>query len=175
MVVSLRGPIDWVGSPPETLRGDTREGGATGEREPAREAPLISCRSAAGLLAASRRETQVSARDRHLAAVARSFGWAEQAAARGDYADALSWVQVVEAIGDLIPIEYQTKRRTWLSALAESRPRNEARDDRLDIRPETPVGSRSEPRARRGTTAIARFRSPRATAWAAGTAIHRQA
>jgi hypothetical protein len=49
------------------------------------------------------------------------LGWAEQAAARGDFADALSWVGVVEAIGDLIPIEYQTKRKAWLTALAENR------------------------------------------------------
>jgi hypothetical protein len=59
-----------------------------------------------------------------MAAVARSFGWADEAAARGDYADALSWVGVVEVIGDLIPIEYQTKRRAWLSALAGNRNRH---------------------------------------------------
>jgi len=132
MVVSPRDPTGLVGSPPDALRRDKSEGGATGEREPARQAPLISCRSAAGLLTASPRETQVSAHDRHQAAVVRSFGSAEQAAARGDYADALSWVQVVEAIGDPIPIEYQTKRRTWLSALAVSRASNAARDDRLN-------------------------------------------
>jgi hypothetical protein len=175
MVVSPRDPICLVGSPLERLRGDTLEGGATGERGLASEAPFISCRSAAGLLAATPRETPVSGRDRHLAAVARSFGWAEEAAARGDYADALSWIQVVEAIGDLIPIEYQTKRRTWLSALDKGRARNEARRDRLDIRPETSVGSRSQPQARRGTTALSRLRPSPTTAWAAGTAIRRQA
>jgi hypothetical protein len=110
MVVSSRDPIGRLGSRPETLRDDTCEHGATGGRKPAREAPLINGRSAAGLLTATPRDTQVSTRDRHRAAVARSFGWAEQAAARGDYADALSWVQVVEAIGDPIPTEYQTKR-----------------------------------------------------------------
>ena len=68
-----------------------------------------------------------------MAAVARSFGWADEAAARGDYADALSWVGVVEAMGDLIPIEYRSKRRAWLSALAGSR-FAAGLDDRATIR-----------------------------------------
>jgi hypothetical protein len=59
--------------------------------------------------------------DRHLAAVARSLGWALESAARGDYADALGWVRVVEAIGDPIPPEYEVKRQAWLSALAANR------------------------------------------------------
>ena len=65
----------------------------------------------------------LSERDRHIAAVARSLGWARESAARGDYADALAWVQVVEAIGDPIPREYETKRQAWLAALDESRAR----------------------------------------------------
>jgi len=129
MVVSLKDPIDRVRSPSDAPRGDTLKEGAIREREPARQAPVISGRSAGGLPTSNPRETHVSAHDRHLAAVARSFGWAEQAAARGDFAEALSWVQVVEAIGDLIPIDYQTKRRTWLSALAESRAKTETRED----------------------------------------------
>jgi hypothetical protein len=59
--------------------------------------------------------------DRHLAAVARSLGWALEAAARGDYADALGWVGVVEAIGDPIPHEYEVNRQAWLGALAANR------------------------------------------------------
>jgi hypothetical protein len=59
--------------------------------------------------------------DRHLAAVARSLGWARESAARGEYADALGWVGVVEAIGDPIPHEYDAERQTWLSALAANR------------------------------------------------------
>jgi hypothetical protein len=121
-----RDPVGLVGSGLHAVCCDTLEGGAAAERELAREAPVSSCRSPAGLLASTPREASVSAHDRHLAAVARTFGWAEEAAARGDYADALSWVQVVQAIGDLIPMEYQTKRRAWLSALAGSRARNEA-------------------------------------------------
>ena len=67
------------------------------------------------------REAVVSAHDRHLAAVARSLGWARESAARGDYADALGWVRVVEAIGDAIPYEIEVKRQMWLSALAANR------------------------------------------------------
>jgi hypothetical protein len=62
-------------------------------------------------------------RDRHLAAVARSLGWARESAARGDYADALGWVRVVEAIGDAIPDEYEAERQAWLSVLAANRAR----------------------------------------------------
>ena len=74
-----------------------------------------------GAMSTCPREAVVSAYDRHLAAVARSLGWARESAARGDYADALGWVRVVEAIGDAIPHEYETKRQTWLSALAANR------------------------------------------------------
>jgi len=126
MVVSSRNRVGLAGSGLHDMCCDTLEGGAVAERELVRQAPVSSCRSAVGLLASTPREASVSAHDRHLAAVARTFGWAEEAAARGDYADALSWVQVVQAIGDLIPIEYQTKRRAWLSALAGNRARNEA-------------------------------------------------
>lgn len=64
-----------------------------------------------------------AARDpkRHTAAVARSLGWARDSAARGDYADALDWVRVVEAIGDRIPEEFETMRRAWRRVLAENR------------------------------------------------------
>jgi hypothetical protein len=61
--------------------------------------------------------------DRHLAAVTRSLGWAAESAARGDYADALGWLRVIEAIGDEVSHEYQAKRREWRAALAESRAR----------------------------------------------------
>lgn len=92
------------------------------------------CRSLAGLLVSTPPEVHVRAHDRRLVAVARSLGWAEEAAARGDYADALSWVGVVEAIGDLIPIKYRTKRQAWLTALVENGRETRPCDDRLEIR-----------------------------------------
>ena len=120
MVVSLRNPTGLAGSPSHPARHETLDAGAVAERK-----PVSSCRSAAGRLVATPRAAQVSAEDRHLAAVARSLGWAEEAAACGDYADALSWVGVVEAIGDVIPIEYETKRQAWLTALAANRASNQ--------------------------------------------------
>ncbi|MDQ2896449.1 MAG: hypothetical protein M3Y09_12545 [Actinomycetota bacterium] len=53
--------------------------------------------------------------------MARSLGWAQESAARGDYADALSWVGAVEAIGEVLPEGFEIKRQAWLSALAERR------------------------------------------------------
>jgi hypothetical protein len=123
MVVLSRDRVALLGRGLHAARCGTVDGVIT-ERELARQAPVSSCQSPVELLASTPREVSVSAHDRHLAAVARSFGWAEEAAARGEYAEALSWVQVVQAIGDLIPIEYQTKRRAWLSALAGNRARN---------------------------------------------------
>jgi hypothetical protein len=165
MVVSSRDRVGLVGSRLHAIRRDTHEGGAVAERELVRQAPVSSCQSPVGLLASTPREASVSAHDRHLAAVvARTFGSAEEAAARGDYADALSWVQVVQAIGDLIPIEYQTKRRGWLSTSPGTGRETRRSDDRLEIRGETSRGSRSQPQARRGSTAITRFRPPTAAA-----------
>ena len=54
---------------------------------------------------------------RHLAAVARTLCWADESAARGDYADALRWVETIEALGDPLPQDYDTKRRSWRGAL----------------------------------------------------------
>jgi hypothetical protein len=62
-----------------------------------------------------------SSLDRHLAAVARSLRWAQESAERGDYADALAWIQTVEAIGEQLPPSYQTKREAWHGALARKR------------------------------------------------------
>jgi hypothetical protein len=42
-----------------------------------------------------------------------SLRWAQESADRGDYADALGWIRVLEAIGEPIPPAYQAKRRVW--------------------------------------------------------------
>ena len=44
----------------------------------------------------------------HLVEVARSLQWADEAAERGDHSDALTWLQVIEAIGDELPETHQT-------------------------------------------------------------------
>jgi len=53
---------------------------------------------------------------KHAAAVARTLLAAVDAAAGGDYADALAWLATVEAIGDVLPHEYEAKRAAWVVA-----------------------------------------------------------
>jgi hypothetical protein len=60
---------------------------------------------------------RITATDRHLAAVSRSLGWAQESAERGDYSDALAWVKAVEATGSQLPPGYHNKRQVWLEAL----------------------------------------------------------
>ena len=55
----------------------------------------------------------------HRAAVANTLTWAEESAARGDYANALAWLSVLDAIGETLPDEYETKRIDWREARAE--------------------------------------------------------
>ena len=66
-------------------------------------------------------EDRTAASDRHLAAVTRSLRWAQESAERGDYPDALAWVQVVEATGSQLPPGFQDKRRAWLDAIEGQR------------------------------------------------------
>jgi len=60
---------------------------------------------------------------KHLAAVARSLQWADEAAEREDYADALGWLQAVEAAGDELPHGYETKRHAWQLAVGADQSR----------------------------------------------------
>jgi hypothetical protein len=48
--------------------------------------------------------------------VAKTLQYAVDAAADGDYADALAWLATVEAIGDVLPDEYETRRAAWILA-----------------------------------------------------------
>ena len=57
----------------------------------------------------------------HAAAIARSLRWADEAAERADWTDALGWVDAVEACGDELPDEFSAKRDAWLLALNEQR------------------------------------------------------
>jgi hypothetical protein len=51
--------------------------------------------------------------ERHRAAVRRSLGWAQESADRGDYANALGWIRVLEAIGEQRSPGDQAKRQAW--------------------------------------------------------------
>jgi len=58
---------------------------------------------------------------KHERAVAQTLEWADQAAGRGKYADALAWLKMTEAIGDRLSGAYEEKRRHWRAALRHSR------------------------------------------------------
>lgn len=65
---------------------------------------------------------------RHADAVARTLRHAEDAAEGGDYRGAVSWLGLIEAIGDRLPDGYERKRMEWLAAAA--RPPTEPELDR---------------------------------------------
>lgn len=56
---------------------------------------------------------------KHAQAVANSLCMADEAAERGDYHDALSWLNAVRATGDRLPDEYQRKHVAWRGKTAE--------------------------------------------------------
>ena len=55
---------------------------------------------------------------KHQAAVRRSLTCADAAARAGNHADALQWLDVVEAVGDELSAEYTAKRESWRRALS---------------------------------------------------------
>jgi hypothetical protein len=60
-----------------------------------------------------------SGEERHERAVARTLEFAEEAAGRGDYTDPLGWLQTLEAIGRILPVEYLSKREAWRLAAGD--------------------------------------------------------
>ncbi len=48
-------------------------------------------------------------------AVARTLAWADEAAARDDFQDALAWLSTLESVGHTVPPEYEIKREQWRS------------------------------------------------------------
>jgi len=56
-------------------------------------------------------------RARYLAEVRRSLAWADECAERGDRAGALGWLQMIEALDEPLPHEYEVKGAAWRSAL----------------------------------------------------------
>jgi hypothetical protein len=45
--------------------------------------------------------------------VAQTLGVAQEAAARGDFEDALQWLRVVEVVDGVLPVEWQRTRAVW--------------------------------------------------------------
>jgi hypothetical protein len=79
-------------------------------------------------------DTVSAAQARHDRAVARTLEWADQAAERGQHATALEWLQTVEAIGDELSGEYQSKRNRWRRALMADRAAHPAGSARRPMR-----------------------------------------
>jgi hypothetical protein len=55
--------------------------------------------------------------ERHEAAVRRSLSWAHDDARAGDYAGALSWLDMIEAMDGTLPAGSETTRRRWTERL----------------------------------------------------------
>lgn len=59
---------------------------------------------------------------RHARAVANSLQLADEAASRGDYAEAVAWVDTVIAIGERLPPDVHQSRQAWLRQMADGQP-----------------------------------------------------
>ncbi|HUA03657.1 MAG TPA: hypothetical protein VMB27_07105 [Solirubrobacteraceae bacterium] len=58
----------------------------------------------------------------HAAIIARTLHWADSAAARGDYTEAVHWVKTLDDLGHELSAEYAVKRDTWLNAIERDPP-----------------------------------------------------
>jgi hypothetical protein len=57
---------------------------------------------------------------KHAAIIARTLRWADEAAARRDYLEALRWIETVRSVGETLPEDYEAKRRAWLRLASAS-------------------------------------------------------
>ncbi len=58
---------------------------------------------------------------KHAAIIARTLRWADEAAGRHDYAEALRWIETVQGLGEALPSDYEAKRQGWVDALDRTR------------------------------------------------------
>ena len=58
----------------------------------------------------------------HAAIIARTLRWADEAAARHDYVEAVRWVETIRSLGEELPNEYKLRRETWLGAIDADHP-----------------------------------------------------
>ena len=54
---------------------------------------------------------------KHAAIIARTLRWGDEAAERGDWSEALRWVEKVRSLGQPLSAEYEAKRQVWLQAV----------------------------------------------------------
>lgn len=72
---------------------------------------------------------------KHERAVAHTLGMADHAAVFGDHAEALAWLDTLEAIGVQLPRTYAFKRLAWAHARARRAELNATRDRLLVVEP----------------------------------------
>ncbi len=56
----------------------------------------------------------MAAVDRHERALQQTFTWAQEAAARGDLAEAVSWLTMLESLEGRLPPAWEAQRRRWV-------------------------------------------------------------
>ena len=89
---------------------------------------------------------------KHLAAVANTLQWADEAAERGDHFDAVAWLETLEAIGDQLPEVYESRRGSWSAQIA--RTQDKRRLTRSTRSPDRTPIARSGAAVRRGRVAM---------------------
>ena len=67
---------------------------------------------------------------KHAAIISRTLGWADEAAGRDDYLEALRWIETVQGLGAALPSDYEAKRQGWLDALDRIEPSPRPRERR---------------------------------------------
>ena len=72
---------------------------------------------------------------KHLAAVASTLQWADEAAERGDHFDAVAWLETLEAIGDQLPDLYESRRGSWSAQIARTRATTKPPSHPVDVKP----------------------------------------
>jgi hypothetical protein len=55
--------------------------------------------------------------------------WADEAAGRRDFVEAVRWIETVRGVGESLPDEYEAKCRAWVEALGEVAPGHAAQRD----------------------------------------------
>lgn len=74
-----------------------------------------------------RKQNRVDADERHRRAVAQTTAWAKDAAAAGNYQDALSWIRVLEAVDGTVPAELEALSEHCLAVILARAQAHDAR------------------------------------------------
>lgn len=75
------------------------------------------------------RAAAASQADQHHRAVMNTLRWADEAAAAGDFAGAIAWLDVITAMGDELPHPYPDRRAVWQADIRNTAARHEEHRD----------------------------------------------